>query len=49
MVVEVVPREGEMMVEGSSRGLSYVEAVGIYAQMRRRFGFTDILGVRTPQ
>ena len=48
MVVEVMPREGEMVVEGSSRGFSYVEAVGIYAQMRRGFGFADVLGVRAP-
>ena len=48
MVVEVMPREGEMVVEGSSRGFGYVESVCVYAQMRRGFGFTDVLGVGAP-
>ena len=48
VVVEVVPREGEMVVEGSSRGFSYVKAVCVHAKVGWGFGFTDILGVRAP-
>ena len=46
--VEIVSREGEMMVKGSSLGFRHIRAMRIEAQVRRRFGLADILGIRAP-
>ena len=48
VVIKLVPREGEMMVEGSSLGFRHIRAVCVEAQVRRRFGLADILGIRAP-
>ena len=45
--IEVVPWEGKVVVEGSSRGVCNIVAMGVYPKIRWWFAFANVLCVFT--
>ena len=49
MLIKIVPREGEMMIESDAFWVVHVVPVRIYAQMRRGLALTHVLCSRTQE
>ena len=49
MLIKIVPREGEMMIESDAFWVVHVVPVRIYAQMRRGLALAHVLCSRTQE